>query len=46
MELRGCSELLIKCFTTKYDLSSSIYREIYTSYHPDMILEFLNFENL
>jgi hypothetical protein len=46
MELRGCSEQLIKYFTSVYDLSSSIYIEIYTSQLPDMVLEFLNFENL
>jgi hypothetical protein len=46
MELRGCSDQLIKCFTSMYDLSSSIYTEVYTSQLPDMIFEFFNFENL
>jgi len=46
MELREFSEQLIKCFTSVYDLISSIYIEIYTSQLPDMVLEFFNFENL
>jgi hypothetical protein len=37
---------LIKFFTSMYDLSSSFYIEVYTSQLPDMVLEFLNFENL
>jgi len=46
MELRGCSEQLIKCFTLMYNLGSGIYIEAYTSQLPDMVFEFLNFENL
>ena len=46
MELRACTEQLIKYFTSVYDLSSTIYIEIYKSQLPDMFLEFLNFENL
>jgi len=35
-----------KFFTSVYDLSSSFYIEVYTSQLPDMVFEFLNFENL
>jgi len=40
MEIRGCSEQLIKCFTSMYDLSSSIYIEVYTSQLPVTVFEF------
>jgi len=46
MEHRGYSEQVIKCFTSMYDLSSSIYIGVYTRQLPDMVFEFLNFENL
>ena len=42
----GYSEQLIKCFTSMYDLRFSFYIEVYTSQLPDMVFEFLNFENL
>jgi len=46
MELGGCSEQLIKCFTSMYDVSSSNCIVVYTRQLPDMVFEFFNFENL
>ena len=42
----GYSEQLIKCFTSMYDLSSRNFIEVYTRQLPDMVFEFLNFENV